>query len=39
MYFPSYTTVIIQPMDQGIIERLKRIYKIQILQRLLLVNN
>jgi len=39
MFFPTNTTAIIEPMDQGIIEKLKRIYRKQILRRLLLTDS
>ncbi|KAL4085384.1 hypothetical protein QTP88_027243 [Uroleucon formosanum] len=38
MFFPANTTAIIQLMDQGIIVKLKRTYRKQILRRLLLTN-
>lgn len=39
MFFPANTTIIIQPMNQGIIEKLKWIYRKQILRCLLLADN
>jgi len=39
MFFHANTTAIVQPMDQKIIETLLRIYRKQILRRLLLANN
>ncbi|XP_060845567.1 jerky protein homolog-like [Rhopalosiphum padi] len=39
MFFPVSTTAIIQPMDQGVIEKLKRIYRKQILRHLLLADS
>ena len=39
VYFPPNITALIQPMDQGVIEKLKRIYKKQVLRRLLLADN
>ncbi|GFT32961.1 jerky protein homolog-like [Trichonephila clavipes] len=39
LYLPSNVTALVQPMDQGIIERLKRIYRKQVLRRLLLAEN
>lgn len=39
MIFPVNTTVIFQPIDQGIIKKLKRIYRKQILWRLLLADS
>ena len=39
MYFPPNVTALIQPMDQGVIEKLKRLYKKQFLQHLLLADD
>ncbi|GFW63024.1 jerky protein homolog-like [Trichonephila clavipes] len=39
MYLPPNITVLVQPMDQGVIEKLKRIYRKQFLRRLLLAEN
>ncbi|GFY31676.1 jerky protein homolog-like [Trichonephila clavipes] len=39
MYLPPNVTALVQPMDQGVIEKLKRIYKKQVLRRLLLAEN
>lgn len=36
MYFPPNVTSLIQPMDQGVIEKFKRMYRKQMLRRLLL---
>lgn len=36
MYLPPNVTSLIQPMDQGVIEKLKRMYRKQVLRRLLL---
>lgn len=36
MYLPPNVTSLIQPMDQGVIEKLKRLYRKQVLRRLLL---
>lgn len=38
-FFLQIQLQLIQPMDQGIIEKLKRIYRKQILRHLLLTNN
>lgn len=38
MYFPPNVTSLIQPMDQGVIEKFKRMYRKQMLRKLLLVN-
>ena len=37
--FPPNVTALIQPMDQGVIEKLKRLYKKQFLWRLLLADD
>ncbi|GFY52218.1 HTH CENPB-type domain-containing protein [Trichonephila inaurata madagascariensis] len=39
MYLPPNVTALEQPMEQGVIEKLKRIYRKQVLQRLLLAEN
>ena len=39
VYFPPNVTALIQPMDQGVIEKLKRLYKKQFLQHLLLADD
>ncbi|GFT54226.1 tigger transposable element-derived protein 2 [Trichonephila clavipes] len=39
MYFPPNVTALVQPMDQGVIEKLKRVYRKQVLLRLLLAVN
>ncbi|GFX81502.1 jerky-like protein [Trichonephila clavipes] len=39
MYLPPNVTALMQPVDQGIIEKLKRIYRKQVLRRLLLAEN
>ncbi|GFX32057.1 tigger transposable element-derived protein 2 [Trichonephila clavipes] len=39
MYLPPNLTAMLQPMDQGIIEKLKRICRKQVLKRLLLAEN
>jgi hypothetical protein len=39
MFFPANTTAILQPIDQGVIEKLKRTYRKQILRRLLLTDS
>ena len=39
MYFPPNVTALIQPVDQGVIEKLKTLYKKQVLQRLLQAEN
>ena len=39
MFLPPNVTALIQPMDQGVIEKLKRLYRKQVLRRLLLVEN
>ncbi|GFW97018.1 hypothetical protein TNCV_4802311 [Trichonephila clavipes] len=39
MYLLSNVTALVQPKDQGVIEKLKRIYRKQILRRLLLAEN
>ncbi len=36
MFLPPNTTAIIQPMDQGVLEAMKRNYKRSVLQKLLL---
>jgi len=36
MFFPPNVTSLIQPMDQGVIKKFKRIYRKQMLRRLLL---
>jgi len=36
MFFPPNVTSLIQPMDQGVIEKFKRMYRKQMLRRLLL---
>lgn len=38
-YLPPNVTAIIQPMDQGVIEKLKRMYKKAVLRRLLLADD
>ncbi|KAG8245417.1 hypothetical protein J6590_108198 [Homalodisca vitripennis] len=37
-YLPPNVTALLQPMDQGVIEKLKRMYKKQVLRRLLLAD-
>ncbi|GFW08788.1 jerky protein homolog-like [Trichonephila clavipes] len=39
MYLPPNVTALLQPMSQGIIEKLKRICRKQVLRRLLLTEN
>ena len=39
MFLPPNVTALIQPMDQGVIEKLKRLYRKQVSRRLLLVEN
>ncbi|GFS32079.1 tigger transposable element-derived protein 7 [Trichonephila inaurata madagascariensis] len=39
MYLPPSITALVQPRDQGVIEKLKRIYRKQVLRRLLLAKN
>ena len=39
MFLPPNVTALLQPMDQGLIEKLKRLYRKQVLRRLLLVEN
>ncbi|GFY31834.1 HTH CENPB-type domain-containing protein [Trichonephila clavipes] len=39
MYLPPNVTALVQPMDQGVIEKLKRIYRKQVLRRLFLAEN
>lgn len=39
IYLPPNVTSLIQPMDQGVIEKLKRMYRKQILRRLLLAED
>ncbi|GFW80101.1 HTH CENPB-type domain-containing protein [Trichonephila clavipes] len=39
MYLPLNVTELPQPMDQGVIEKLKRIYRKQVLRRLFLAEN
>lgn len=39
MFPPPNVTAILQPMDQGVIEKLKKLYKKQVLRRLLLSEN
>ena len=34
MYLPPNVTALLQPMDQGVIDKLKRIYRKQVLRRL-----
>ena len=36
MFFPANTTALVQPMDQGVLEAMKRRYQKSLLQRLLL---
>ncbi|GFY00601.1 DDE-1 domain-containing protein [Trichonephila clavipes] len=36
MYLAPNVTALVQPMDQGVIEKLKRIYRKQVLRRLLM---
>jgi len=36
IFFPPNVTYLIQPMDQGVIEKFKRMYRKQMLRRLLL---
>lgn len=38
MYLPPNVTSLIQPMDQGVIEKLKRLYRKEMLKRLLLAD-
>ncbi|GFV92386.1 jerky-like protein [Trichonephila clavipes] len=39
MYLPPNVTALVQPMDQGVIEKLKIIYRKQVFRRLLLAEN
>ncbi|GFX10629.1 jerky protein homolog-like [Trichonephila clavipes] len=39
MYLPQNITALVQPMDQGVIEKLKKIYRKQVLRRLHLAEN
>ncbi|GFV99532.1 DDE-1 domain-containing protein [Trichonephila clavipes] len=39
MYLPPNVTALVQPMNQDVIEKLKRIYRKQVLRRLLLAEN
>ncbi|GFU11983.1 hypothetical protein TNCV_3265751 [Trichonephila clavipes] len=39
MYLLPNVTALVQPMDQGVIEKLKRINRKQVLRRLLLAEN
>lgn len=39
MFLPPNVTALIQPMDQGVIEKLKMMYKKEVLRRLLLAEN
>ena len=38
MYLPANTTSLIQPMDQGVLETIKRHYKRDLLRKLLLLD-
>ncbi|GFV83930.1 hypothetical protein TNCV_1479321 [Trichonephila clavipes] len=39
MYILLNVTELVQPMDQGVMEKIKRIYRKQVLPRLLLAEN
>lgn len=39
MYLPPNVTALLQPMDQGVIEKMKRVYRKQVLRRLLLAES